>query len=265
MWLERLHVWAEQGIPCAMATVTQSEGSAPRKAGAKLVVNVNGEIEGSIGGGAIEHRCLQEGARVLASGEPSTLRFVLDADWKEVERLDPTDAPAGSVTVFIEPILPPKEVVAFGAGHIAERLCQLCEVVGLGFRVYDPRPEFARRERFTHAREVVCAAYDDLGTHLRLTSTSHCVVLTHGHALDEQVLEQLLRVPVLPYIGMVGSSKKIRGIRERLLTKGINFGPHVYSPAGLALGGNLPGDIALAILAEIKLVMEGGRPGHLGQ
>jgi xanthine dehydrogenase accessory factor len=90
-------------------------------------------------------------------------------------------------------------------------------------------------------------------------------VLTHGHALDEQVLEQLLRVPVLPYIGMVGSSKKIRGIRERLLTKGINFGPHVYSPAGLALGGNLPGDIALAILAEIKLVMEGGQPGHLGQ
>jgi xanthine dehydrogenase accessory factor len=265
MWLERLHAWAEQGVPCALATVTESEGSAPRKAGAKLVLNAHGEIEGSIGGGAIEHRCLQEAARVLASGAASTLRFVLDADWREMERGDPAGTLGGSVTVFIEPVLPSKEVVVFGAGHIAERLGRLCEVVGLGFRVYDPRPEFARRERFPQAREVVCAAYDDIEAHLRLSSVSHCVVLTHGHAQDEQVLGQLLGMPILPYIGMVGSSKKIRGIRERLAAKGLSFGPHVYTPAGLALGGNLPGDIALAILAEIKLLMEGGRPGHLGQ
>ncbi len=264
MWMERLHAWIERGMPCVLATVIESSGSAPRKAGAKLVVSATGETEGSVGGGAIEHRCLQEVARVLTSGEPATLRFVLDTEWRERQTHDEASSFPGSVTVFLEPLLPPKEIVAFGAGHIAERLSRLCEVVGLGFRVCDPRPEFARRERFPQARDVVCADYDDLEARLRLSPASHCIVLTHAHALDEQVLEQLLRIPGLPYIGMVGSSKKIRGIRDRLVAKGLAFGPQVHTPAGLALGGSLPGDIALSILAEIKLVMEGGRAEPLG-
>jgi xanthine dehydrogenase accessory factor len=110
---------------------------------------------------------------------------------------------------------------------------------------------------------ALCAPYENLAAHIRLSAASHCVVVTHGHAQDEVVLEQLLRMPFLPYIGMVGSSKKIQGIRERLAAKGLAFGPHVYTPAGLALGGGLPGDIALAILAEIKLLMDGGRAEHL--
>jgi xanthine dehydrogenase accessory factor len=263
MWLERLQEWVGQGQACVLATVIASTGSAPRKPGAKLVINAAGETEGSVGGGAIEHRCREEATRVLASGEPSTLGFVLDADWRDLRAGESLEAFPGSVTVFLEPLLPAKEVVAFGAGHIAERLARLCETVGLGFRVYDPRPEFARRERFPHAREIVCADYTDLASRLRLSSASHCIVLTHAHDCDEQALEQLLRIGSLPYLGMVGSNRKVKGIRERLAAKGIEFGPEVHAPAGLALGGSLPGDIALSILAEIKLVMEDGRPGHM--
>lgn len=263
MWLERLQEWMGQGEACVLATVIASTGSAPRKPGAKLVVRAAGETEGSVGGGAIEHRCREEAARVLADGEPVTLRFILEEDWREARNGEALEACRGSVVVFLEPILPAKEVVAFGAGHIAERLARLCETVGLGFRVFDPRPEFARRERFPHAWEIVCADYADLALRLRLSPASHCIVLTHAHDCDEQVLEQLLRMGPLPYIGMVGSSRKVKGIRERLAAKGLTFGPEVHAPAGLALGGSLPGDIALSILAEIKLVMEGGRPGHM--
>ena len=263
MWLERLHAWIEQGIPCALATVVEAEGPAPRQAGAKLAVNQEGETAGSVGGGAIEHRCLEVARELLASGEPRMLHFVLDAsDWRDAPE-EPGRAWPGRVRVFLEPVLPPKEVVAFGGGHIAESLARLCAVVGLPFRVYDERPAFATRERFPQAREAVCAPYADLGQRIRLTSASHCVVLTHGHAQDELVLEQLLGLTCLPYVGMVGSSRKIQGIRERLDRKGLAFGPRVYTPAGLALGGGLPGDIALSILAEIKLVMDGGRPAHL--
>jgi xanthine dehydrogenase accessory factor len=169
------------------------------------------------------------------------------------------------VTVFLDPVFPPEEVVAFGGGHISERLARLCEVVGVSFRVYDERPEFGSRTRFPGAREVVCAPYGELGGHIRLSSASHCVVATHGHAQDEAVLEQLVQLPFLPYIGLVGSRRKLQGIRERLAAKGQTLGPQVHSPAGLALGGALPGDIALAILAEIKLLMDGGRPEHLGK
>ncbi|HWQ09056.1 MAG TPA: XdhC family protein, partial [Holophaga sp.] len=191
------------------------------------------------------------------------LRFVLGAaDWQEAPAGPPQPWP-GRVTVFLEPVLPPKEVVAFGGGHIAERLARLCDAVGLPFRVYDERPAFATQERFPQAREAVCAPYADLAQRIRLTAASHCVVLTHGHAQDEQVLETLVGMPFLPYVGMVGSSRKVQGIRTRLAGKGLAFGPQVYTPAGLALGGGLPADIALSILAEIKLVMDGGRAAHL--
>ncbi len=264
MWLERLHAWTEQGIPCVLATVTEAEGSTPRRAGAKMAINLAGETEGSVGGGVIEHRCLEVAQALLTSGEPRMLHFVLEAtDWREAVSGNSQDACVGRVTVFLEPVLPPNEIVAFGGGHIAERLSRLCEVIGLPFRVYDERPEFANRERFPQARESVCAPYEELSQHIRLSSASHCVVLTHSHAQDERVLEQLLQVPILPYVGMVGSSRKSQGIRERLALKDLVFGSHVYTPAGLALGGGLPGDIALSILAEIKLVMDGGKPEHL--
>jgi xanthine dehydrogenase accessory factor len=261
MWLERLHAWIDRGNPCVLATVTEAAGATPRQAGAKMAINLAGETAGSVGGGGIEHRCLEEARKILLSGATCTLRFVLDAgDWREGT---PGDVCADRVTVFLEPVFPPNEVVAFGGGHISERLSRLCEVVGLAFRVYDERPEFANRERFPQARETVCAPYDALPLHIRLSAASHCVVLTHGHAQDEHVLTQLLRMPALPYIGLVGSSRKLQGIRERLAPNGLAFGPNVYTPAGLALGGRLPGDIALSILAEIKLVMDGGRPEHL--
>ena len=272
MWIERLHAWIEQGIPCALATVTEAEGSAPRRAGAKMAINADGEAEGSIGGGFIEHRCLEEAKKILNAGEPSTLHFLLDAtDWKEAEPADSRDAIretiletiAGRVTVFIEPVLPPKEIVAFGGGHISERLSRLCDVIGLSFRVYDERPEYASQERFPGAQDIVCASYEDIPKHIRLSPASYCVVLTHGHAQDERVLEQLLQIPGLPYLGMVGSSTKVRRIRENLASKHIPMGPNLFTPTGLALGGSLPGDIALSILAEIKLVMDGGKPEHL--
>jgi xanthine dehydrogenase accessory factor len=264
MWIERLHAWIEQGLPCVLVTVTDAAGSTPRPAGAKLVVNLEGAVAGSVGGGFIEHRCLEEARRILATGTPCTLHFRLDAaDWQESAAKE--GGTVGSVAVFLEPVFPPREVVAFGGGHIAERLAGLCAVVGLPFRVYDERPGFANRERFPGAREVVCAPYGELGRHLRLSPASHCVVATHGHAQDECVLEQLLQVPDLPYLGLVGSARKLQGIRERLAAKGFVLGSQVHSPAGLALGGSLPGDIALAILAEIKLQMDGGRLEHLGR
>ena len=259
MWLDRLQAWIENGMPCALATVIEAEGPVPRKPGAKMVVAADGTTEGSVGGGFVEHRCLQEAARVIAERSPATLRFVLDGtDWRE----GPGPG-AAALAVFIEPIVPAKEIVLFGGGHVAQHLARLAAAAGIPVRVFDERPGFACRERFPAARDLVCAPYAEAASRIRLSSVSHCLVATHGHAHDEQVLEQFLGTPDLPYIGMVGSARKLQGIRERLAARGLAMGPQVYSPAGLALGGSLPADIALAILAEIKLVMEGGRPEHL--
>ena len=67
-----------------MVTVAATRGSAPREAGARLVVNPDGSFTGTIGGGTLEWRAiaLAQAALARAHGKPAELRrFVLGPDW----------------------------------------------------------------------------------------------------------------------------------------------------------------------------------------
>jgi xanthine/CO dehydrogenase XdhC/CoxF family maturation factor len=44
--------WQTKDIPCAIVTIIASQGFTPRKIGAKMLVNKDGQSEGSVGGGA---------------------------------------------------------------------------------------------------------------------------------------------------------------------------------------------------------------------
>jgi xanthine dehydrogenase accessory factor len=57
----------EAGEPCAMVSVLKVEGSAPREAGARLILSAEG-FHGTIGGGALEWRALAEAQRKLERG-----------------------------------------------------------------------------------------------------------------------------------------------------------------------------------------------------
>ncbi len=264
MWLGRLHEWASQGMACALVTIVEAEGSTPRGPGSKMAVSASGEIAGSVGGGAVEHHCVQAAKEVMESGLPRLLRFVMDGtEWTVEGDSKDFGACGGAVSVFIEPILPPVELVAFGAGHVAESLGRLCAALGMPFRVYDDRPEFPTPERFPQARERVVGSYEELSRHIHLGPASYCVILTQGHVHDETVLEQLLRIPSLPYIGMIGSPIKVRHSFAQVRGKGVPPDARVFSPVGLALGGGLPGDIALSILAEVRMLLFGGQGRHL--
>ena len=62
----------EAGKPCAMVSVLQVEGSAPREAGARLILNALG-FHGTIGGGALEWRALAEAQKKLNRGRSVTV------------------------------------------------------------------------------------------------------------------------------------------------------------------------------------------------
>ena len=64
--------WLAQGqTDIALATVIQTWGSAPRKAGAKMAFSANGSISGSVSGGCVEGAVVEAGEEVLASGHTS--------------------------------------------------------------------------------------------------------------------------------------------------------------------------------------------------
>lgn len=52
----------------ALVTVCATHGSAPREAGARLIVARGGAISGTIGGGRLEHEAIQRAVALMATG-----------------------------------------------------------------------------------------------------------------------------------------------------------------------------------------------------
>jgi len=67
--------WKEAGRDVAIATVIDTWGSAPRPAGSHLVIDGEGNFEGSVSGGCVEGAVITEALDVIASGAPKMLEF----------------------------------------------------------------------------------------------------------------------------------------------------------------------------------------------
>ncbi|MCB1438192.1 MAG: XdhC family protein [Nitratireductor sp.] len=67
--------WMREGRNLAIATVVETWGSAPRPVGSHLVVDEEGNFEGSVSGGCVEGAVISEAAEVIESGEPRMLEF----------------------------------------------------------------------------------------------------------------------------------------------------------------------------------------------
>ncbi|MCB5204145.1 XdhC family protein [Neorhizobium sp. T786] len=67
--------WKAAGRTVAIATVIQTWGSAPRPAGSHLVIDGEGNFEGSVSGGCVEGAVIGEAQDVIADGKPKMLEF----------------------------------------------------------------------------------------------------------------------------------------------------------------------------------------------
>jgi xanthine/CO dehydrogenase XdhC/CoxF family maturation factor len=76
--------WHRSGRKIAIATVVETWGSAPRPVGSRLVIDSDGNFEGSVSGGCVEGAVIEEAMEVIESGEPRMLDFGVadDTAWK---------------------------------------------------------------------------------------------------------------------------------------------------------------------------------------
>lgn len=98
--MSQIAEWQGQGLEVALATVVKTWGSAPRPIGAKMAMNREGQMVGSVSGGCVEAAVLEEGLRVLASKEPRLLRFGVTDDQAWAVGL----SCGGKIEVFVEPL-----------------------------------------------------------------------------------------------------------------------------------------------------------------
>ncbi|HOP40253.1 MAG TPA: XdhC family protein [Geobacteraceae bacterium] len=154
---------------------------------------------------------------------------------------------------FVEPSFLPGVVYIFGAGHVSRPVAELASMVDFRTVVLDDREDFANKERFPKADQIiVIPSYDDLFSGLEIGTDSYLVIVTRGHMHDKTVLEQSLRTPA-GYIGMIGSRRKQRLVYDELLENGFSEDDlkRVHNPIGIEIRAETPEEIAVSIVAEL--------------
>jgi xanthine dehydrogenase accessory factor len=157
--------------------------------------------------------------------------------------------------------------VIFGAVDYADALCRLARAAGWRPFVCDPRSQFATRERFPEAEEVIAAWPDDALARLGgIDRATYIAVLTHDPKLDDATLTVALRSEAA-YVGAMGSRRAQAQRRERLLSAGIEeeLLERIAAPIGLDLGAVTPEETALSIMAEVVAVRNARDGGRLSQ
>jgi len=320
-----------RGEPFALATVVTRNGSAPRAAGAKMLVRADGSIAGTVGGGKLEAQVLEQAAKVMKThaatvnefhftgkdastmdmicggrvevlvewldaqapgviGLVQALQSLADSHQKgwlitrlpgsaqaerhalvSAEKVLAGELPEGlelksvraarqpallksdQQVCLVEPINISGTVYIFGAGHVSRSLAEFTRAVGFWTVVIDDRPEFANRQRFPCADQIIIpenftAALDGI----EIDEDSYIVIVTRGHLHDQTVLAQALKTSA-GYIGMIGSRRKCELIFQDLLKKG--FTPvdiqRVFAPIGLPIEAETPEEIGISITAEL--------------
>lgn len=152
----------------------------------------------------------------------------------------------GIVDLLLIPIMPPPEILICGAGHDAIPVARLAVDMGWNCTIVDHRPGFALANRFPACCDVRLLQPAELGVHIALDRMDAAVLMTHHLGHDQQYLAQVVEASVA-YIGLLGP----RSRRDRLLNEIDAADVHVYGPAGLDIGAEMPESIALAIIAEI--------------
>ncbi|MFT7589868.1 MAG: xanthine/CO dehydrogenase XdhC/CoxF family maturation factor, partial [Limisphaerales bacterium] len=88
---------------------------------------------------------------------------------------------------------------------------------------------------------------------LQIPCTAYVCVMTHDHALDRALIEELGDRPVA-YLGMIGSDRKVAisnkyFLENNLLTK--EEIKRIHQPIGLNIGAETPEEIAISVLAQL--------------
>lgn len=249
---ERLVEMRRTGARGVLATLVEVRGSVPQSAGARMIVHPDGNIEGTVGGGALEHKVRALAGEVLAAGQPRLEQFDLLRDLGM--------SCGGFSAVFLEPIGVADRLFLFGAGHVAEHLCDMAARCGFLVTVCDERDELRTPDRFPRAAALSPAGRGERLGELEAEGLGrpeevYAVVVTHSHRLDFGLVKGLLPRG-LKFLAMVGSRTK-RAQLDALLGKA-GFGAEeiakVRSPAGVPLGGRSPAEVAVSIVAQLVQV-----------
>lgn len=241
----------EKGIETAVVTVLEVKGSSPGKEGAMMAVFSDGSILGTVGGGALEYEFIQEALKAIKENKSCEKSFELTEQGSLHMKC------GGFVRAYIKVFAKREKLLIMGGGHLGVELYTLGKFLNKYVVIFDDREEFANRERFPEADEIVFGKMEETVKNYSVDENSYIVIVTRGHENDKECLKAILDKKISPkYIGMVGSRGKVLATYKELLDEGYSKDElkKIYSPIGLDISSSEPKEIAFGIMAEITAV-----------
>lgn len=218
------------------------------------LVNLKSQIE-EAGGVILETRLKGAGprkrVRVAGSFGGAGGASFADADGARLAPARPPRDECAFYREFLAPRLPP--VYAFGAGHVGRALMHVLSASDFSLHWFDARPEYEGGggavpvQRLVSPDETVAA----------LPAGTICLIFTHAHELDYQIVRALLRRGDFLYCGLIGSKTKRVRFTRRLAADAVpeTAIARLTCPIGCPeIGGKSPFAIALSVAAQINAI-----------
>lgn len=267
---EQARGWLAESRPAIVVEVIAHAGSAPREAGARMLVAQHG-VQGSIGGGHLEWQAVARARAMLASPTGAEPAAVLA---QERHALGPSlgQCCGGSVELRYHRLTdafllawpdtaPRFHLQLYGAGHVGRAVVELlsrlaCTVDWIDEReetcLDDPPGLSACPQPPPHIRRRVTEPAE---AEVRHAPPQSCyLVMTHRHDLDLRIAEAILKRADFRHFGLIGSRSKRARFEHRLLDRGIppDTLARMRCPIGIdGLRGKEPEVIAISAVAEL--------------
>ncbi len=241
--------------PAVLATVVESKGSTPRKAGAKMLVRRDGSISGTVGGGKAEADTIAAALEVMGQGRPRTLSFSLTEAHGAVC--------GGSMVIFLEPLSAVPHLVVIGGGHVGRAVRQTASQAGFLVTLVDisggKSDPVAAGATVHWPLEELPALFTAIGA----DDGSFMVIATSDHHQDFLAAGAALKTDAR-YIAVLGSRKKKAALAQYLAGADIAAAEinRIIIPAGLAIDAETPAEIAVSIVAQMIHVRRTGNAAY---
>jgi xanthine dehydrogenase accessory factor len=252
-FFDALNELAATSQPFVAVTVVDTLGSTPQDRGSKMLVTAEGRRFGTVGGGKIEARAIEEAKQLLGDPAAPKTRF---HQWSLEKDIGMTCG--GIVRVYFEAFNVTRwNIVVFGAGHVAQELVPLLLRLDCRITCIDIRDEWLAR--LPESPKLAKVRSEDMPSEVAtIPEGSFVVLMSQGHTTDKPILLEILRTREFPYVGVIGSNSKAKRLRQDIRDAGLpaELEQKFFCPVGLTLGSDAPAEIAISVVAQMIQVRD---------
>ena len=289
---DQLAAALEEKRPFVLALISGTKGSSPQRIGAKALFFSDGKIAGTLGGGCLEAEVHSRAIKALKSGAAATFDMVLDHNFGWDDGLICGGSVSGLILpraaeaaelwrklatvtgpvrwgvkkdfsvalvescddewLYQETVSPPSDRWIAGSGHVAQAVAPLAQQLDFAVTVFDDRPELANSRFFPPEVRLQVGAWHELLKMPLPQAPVFGLIVTRGHQHDALVLSEWIHHPFV-FLGMIGSRRKARIMREQFLKQNIATAEQfdkIACPVGVDIQAVSTHEIAVSAMAQ---------------